>query len=268
MIGYDAEEGLTPFRDDSGNGAILFDRSKVRDASPDWFSPSYWGRRARPVDSGGRGGAWFVDAATDTTSDAAGDRPADDPDSQVGRAVLRHYLRGGLVAHFNRDSYLWRGANRTRSFAEFRLTRAVAAKGVAVPAPIAAWYRRDGLHYHAAILLERLDNVRSLADRAAVAGDGAPWEQAGRLIARCHRAGLDHADLNAHNLLFDPTGRGWVIDLDRGRLLIPATRWRERNLARLQRSLLKLRGARTVAEVERDFARLRGAYDHAWARGY
>ena len=57
--------------------------------------------------------------------------------------------------------------------------------------------------YRAAILLERLDDVRSLADRAAVAGDGAPWEEAGRLIARAHRAGLDHADLNAHNLLFD-----------------------------------------------------------------
>ncbi|MFC3551215.1 3-deoxy-D-manno-octulosonic acid kinase [Lysobacter cavernae] len=249
MTGFDAAEELTPFRDDSGYGAILFDRARVRQASPEWFSPSFWGQHARPVDSGGRGGAWFIDAP-------------------FGPTLLRRYLRGGVVARFNRDRYWWHGAAQTRSFAEFRLTRAVAEKGVPVPRPIAAYYRRDGLHYHAAILLERLDDVRTLADRAAVAGDGAPWEEAGRLIARSHRAGLDHADLNAHNLLFDPAGRGWVIDLDRGRMRIPATGWRERNLARLRRSLLKLRGAHPVEQVERDFARLRGAYDRAWDRGY
>ncbi|KGM57168.1 3-deoxy-D-manno-octulosonic acid kinase [Lysobacter arseniciresistens ZS79] len=248
MTGYDAAEGLTPFRDDSGFGAILFDQTRVRQVEPEWFSPAWWEDRARPVASGGRGGAWFIDA-------------------DFGEAVLRRYLRGGLVAHFNHDRYLWHGATRTRSFAEFRLTRAAAAKGVPVPAPIAAYYRREGAHYRAAILIERLPGVRTLADRAAVAGDGAPWEEAGRLVARAHRAGLDHADLNAHNLMFDPTGRGWVIDLDRGRLRIPATGWRERNLVRLKRSLLKLRGERTVEAVERDFARLRDAYDRVWARG-
>jgi 3-deoxy-D-manno-octulosonic acid kinase len=249
MTGYDATEGLTPFRDESGYGAILFDLGRVRQASPEWFSPSFWGERARPVESGGRGGAWFIDAP-------------------FGPSLLRRYLRGGMVARFNRDRYWWHGAAETRSFAEFRLTRAVAEKGVPVPRPIAAYYRRDGMHYHAAILLERLNDVRSLADRAAVAGDGAPWEEAGRLIARTHRAGLDHADLNAHNLLFDTTGRGWVIDLDRGRLRIPATGWRERNLARLKRSLLKLRGERPVDNIERDFSRLREAYDRAWQRGF
>jgi len=248
MTAYDAAEGLTPFRDERGYGAILFDRERVRQADPEWFSPAFWGEHARPVDSGGRGGAWFVDAP-------------------FGPAVLRRYLRGGLIAHFNRDRYWWRGANRTRSFLEYRLTRAMAEKGVPVPRPIAAFYRRDGQFYHAAILIERLGDVRTLADRVAVAGDGAPWEEAGRMIARVHRAGLDHADLNAHNLLFDPTARGWVIDLDRGRQRIPATGWRERNLARLKRSLLKLRGVRPVEEIERDFARLRAAYDRIWERG-
>lgn len=248
MSGYDAAEGLLPFRDENGYGAILFDNTRVRQPRPEWFSPSFWGERARPVSSGGRGGAWFVDAP-------------------FGSSVLRCYLRGGLVAHFNRDRYWWRGAHRTRSFAEFRLTREMASKGIPVPQPIAAFYRREGQFYRAAILIERIEDVRTLADRAAVAGDGAPWEEAGRLIARLHRAGLDHADLNAHNLLFDATGHGWVIDLDRGRQRIPATGWRERNLARLRRSLLKLRGPRAIGEIEHDFARLRTAYERVWARG-
>ncbi|HEU4774953.1 MAG TPA: 3-deoxy-D-manno-octulosonic acid kinase [Lysobacter sp.] len=249
MTGYDAAEGLTPFREDGGYGAILFDTTRMRQAQPEWFVPAFWEEKARPVESGGRGGAWFVDAP-------------------FGPAVLRRYLRGGMVARFSRDRYLWRSAAATRSFAEYRLSRAVIEKGVPVPQPIAASYRREGLFYRCAILIERLPDVRTLADRAMVAGDGAPWEEAGRLVARAHRAGLDHADLNAHNLMFDTCGNGWVIDLDRGRLAIPATGWREGNLARLKRSLLKLRGEREAAAVERDFARLRGAYDRAWARGY
>ncbi|MCL1634045.1 3-deoxy-D-manno-octulosonic acid kinase [Luteimonas sp. SX5] len=251
MTGFDATEGLTPFRDERGQGygAILFDGTRARQADPDWFSPSHWGEKARPVGSGGRGGAWFIDMP-------------------VGAVVLRQYLRGGWMAAFSRDGHLWRGSGRVRSFAEFRLLRELVRRGLPVPRPIAAQYVRDGFRYRAAILLERIEGARSLAERAATAGHDAPWEETGRLIARFHRVGLDHADLNASNLLFDSRGNGWVIDLDRSRLRIPATGWREANLSRLRRSLMKLRGSRSEADVDADFARLRGAYANTWNRGY
>jgi 3-deoxy-D-manno-octulosonic acid kinase len=249
MVAFDAAESLTPFRDGRGYGAILHDVAHMRQARPEWFSPAWWGDKARPVDSGGRGGAWFVDAP-------------------FGAMVLRHYLRGGLAAALSRDAHFWRGANRVRSFEEFRLARELHGDGLPVPRPVAAWYLRNGTTYRAAIMVERLDGVRSLADRATTAGRDAPWEETGRLVARFHRAGFDHADLNAHNILFDPSGRGWLIDLDRGRRRIPATGWRERNLSRLRRSLLKLRGSRSPADVMADFARLRKAYDGNWSRGY
>lgn len=247
MTGFDANEHLTPFRDARGYGAILFDRTQVRQPEPDWFDPAYWGTAAQQVSDGGRGGAWFID-------------------SGQGEALLRQYLRGGLAARFSRDRHLWRGIQRVRSFAEFRLLRALRGKHLPVPLPFAAWYHRDGLHYRAAILMQRLPGVRPLA---ALAAEGAaPWEATGQLIARFHRAGLDHADLNAHNILFDAQGRGWFIDLDRSHLRIPATAWRQANLARLHRSLRKLRGARSAEEVDAGFARLRAAYSAAWDRGY
>ena len=62
-------------------------------------------------------------------------------------------------------------------------------------------------------------------------------------------------------------GRPWLIDFDRGQIRILASAWRERNLRRLKRSLLKLRGGRSLDEVERDYERLRRAYDLAWSRG-
>lgn len=251
MAAFDANESLTPFHDTRGSGeygAILFDSTQLRQVDPRWFDPREWGSRAQEVGGSGRGGAWFIEASH-------------------GPLVLRQYLRGGMAAHVSRDRYLWRGAAHTRSFAEFRLMRELLGRGLPLPTPLAASYVRDGLTYRASILLERLVDVRSLADRALVAGSGAPWEEAGRLIARFHREGLDHADLNAHNLLFDGNGRGWLIDFDRGRMRIPATHWREANLRRLLRSLLKLRGERASAEVEADFARLRRAYELSWKRG-
>ena len=66
-------------------------------------------------------------------------------------------MRGGLAAKFSREHYLWRGANRTRSFAEFRLMRKLLAQKLPVPRPLAAFYVRDGLRYRAAILMERLE---------------------------------------------------------------------------------------------------------------
>ena len=252
MAQFDATESLTPFRAGPGGrgvGSILFDQTQLRQADPRWFDPEAWGERATPVSGSGRGGAWYID------------------DTSHGPCVLRHYLRGGLVAAFNRDRHLWRGADRVRSFAEFRLMRELRKRGLPLPEPIAASYVREGMGYRAAILMERLVGVRTLADMAAADRAGVPWEDAGRLVARFHREGLEHADLNAHNILYDEAGRGWLIDFDRSRMHIPATGWRMRNLARLERSLLKLRGARAEAGVREDFARLRAGYDRHWDRG-
>lgn len=246
MAVFDATESLTPFRAGRGYGSILFDATQLRQVDPRWFDPAGWGERAQLVGQGGRGGAWFIDASH-------------------GPCVLRHYLRGGWAAKFSRDRYLWRDADRVRSFAEFRLLRELLKRRLPVPRPIAACYVREGMTYRASILLERLIGVRSLADLAAT--DEAPWEATGELIARFHREGLDHADLNAHNILFDEAGKGWMIDFDRSTMHIPATGWRSRNLARLERSLLKLRGAHSVETVRADFARLRAAYDARWAKG-
>jgi 3-deoxy-D-manno-octulosonic acid kinase len=248
MVAASAQDVLARFHDAGGEGAILFDAARQRQAGPELFDPEHWGDRAHAVEGSGRGAAWFIDAA--------------------GRAlVLRRYLRGGLAARLSRDAYAWHGESRVRSFAEYRLLRALRERGLAVPAAHAACYWRRGRLYRAAILVERISGARSLAELASAQGSAAPWPATGRLIADFHHAGLDHADLNARNVLFDGGGAGWLIDLDRGRLRRPARGWRERNLARLQRSLRKLRGERAVADVDADFAKLRIAYEQAWEQG-
>lgn len=240
-----AVECQQPFRDARGQGAIVFDPARLRQAGPAMLEPAFWGARAEPVSGqGGRGAAWFV--------------RGDD-----GDAVLRHYRRGGLMARLSRDAYLWLGEARVRSIAEFRLLAGLHREGLPVPAPLLAGYRRAGLLYRAAILVERIPQVRAFADWLGPQADQAPWAAVGAAIARFHRAGVEHADLNAHNILVDATGKVWLIDFDRSRRRAPEAAWRRANLSRLSRSLAKLSGgdegwragyAHLVRSYERGFA--------------
>ena len=70
-------------------------------------------------------------------------------------------------------------------------------------------------------------------------------------MARFHRAGVWHADLNAHNILVAES-QLYLIDFDRGERRPPDETWRIANLQRLRRSLVKL-GA--MAESEAVFER-------------
>ncbi len=236
-----AVEVRQPFRDARGAGAIVFDPARLRQAGPDMLEPGFWQGSAAPVQEGGRGAAWFV----------RGD---------FGEAVLRRYRRGGLMARLGRTRYFWLGEAQVRCLAEFRLLAALRAERLPVPAPLLAGYWRQGLHYDAAILVERIPGARALASWLDADVDAAPWEAIGAMLARFHHAGLDHADLNAHNVLVDGEGQPWLIDFDRSRRRGTEGAWRQANLDRLARSLAKLSGAGDCWRP--GFARLVGAYEH------
>jgi 3-deoxy-D-manno-octulosonic acid kinase len=90
------------------------------------------------------------------------------------------------------------------------------------------------------------------------------WAEIGRVIRRFHNAGVWHADLNAHNVLLDANGAVTLIDFDRARFRPPAKRWREVNLARLLRSLNKLKRLSPMLNFfARDFEFLRQGYNSA-----
>lgn len=202
-------------------GVILFDATVAPQVERDWFERDYWCRHdALRVFGGGRGGVAVIE-------------------TPIGECVLRHYHRGGLVAKLSADRYLWQGAARTRSFAEFRLLGQLRAMGLPVPVPVASRYLRHGLLYTADLITVRIANARTLAECLAHGElDAALAEAVGTLVARFHRAGVWHADLNAHNVLLAPGGL-YLIDFDRGSLRAPAAAWQAANLQRLRRSLLK-----------------------------
>lgn len=191
--------------------------------TPGFFDPDAWGDAAEPVSSGGRGGAWFIE-------------------SDVLSAVLRKYLRGGLVAQISESAYVYLGESRVRPFTEFRLLLKLHNSGFPVPKPIAACYKRTAVAwYRGAILVERLRDSVPLADSIGHLTID-QWRSLGMTLRRFHDAGIHHADLNCFNILFRD-GSFYLIDFDKGVIeehAKPDAPWKAANLKRLRRSLTRL----------------------------
>ncbi|MCC5884597.1 MAG: 3-deoxy-D-manno-octulosonic acid kinase [Halomonas sp.] len=225
----------------TGKTFILYDADSVCDAEPtpqigpSLIDPAYWRRTGRVVgEAPGRGSSLFLD---------------------VGRAqwVLRPYRRGGLIARISEARYLWTGLERSRAYRELRLTAHLHALGLPVPQPVAASVTRHGpATYSAALITVRIPGAEALAERLADA-DTALLERVGATVRRFHEAGLDHVDLNARNLLIDEADQVWLIDLDRCRLRPPGA-WRQANLERLGRSLIKFGAADAMVAIRRGYA--------------
>lgn len=210
----------------TGDGAILYDSEILNQISPAAFTPSAWTSASAvtgELRSAGRGNTMIVS----------------DGENEF---VLRHYRRGGLPGKLVRDLYLWNGEDNTRAFREWRLLYKLYRKGLPVPRPAAARYQRHGLTYRADLLTLRVPGIRSLADRIIERRETrAFWQAVGRGIHRFHAAGVYHADLNAYNVQIAPDGSIVLLDFDRGELREPGV-WRQKNIARLHRSLRKIRG--------------------------
>lgn len=169
-------------------------------------------------------------------------------------------VRGGeprIVKRFSSRGALRRLLDGARARREARIGSHLAARGVAVPSPL-GFSTRDGA---IELSLAWIEKARPLSDLLSGAWPApvAPEllaRRLGTLLARARAAGLDQADLHAGNLLVDPTGRPWLIDFARARLV-------RRSRAR---DLLRDLALIAAATRERVPARLRRRGLVAWRR--
>ena len=153
-----------------------------------------------------------------------------------GEALLRRYLRGGVLRRFLGDAFVL--ANRPMR--EFEAHKAALAAGLEVPPLLGVCWWRSGLLLRGSIGTGALDAQHLQAWLEG--GPDAPEEMArrcGALIARMHDAGIWHADLQLRNILITAEGP-YLIDFDGAKRMgrVPPLQ-RARNLLRLRRSLQK-----------------------------
>ena len=206
-------------------GAILFDPQSRRHARRAALRPGVLARArcaARAVPAGA------ARSSSSTTTSA-----------QLGAAALPARRLGGALRA--RPLPLARRGTHALVPANCACSRRCMRAGLPVPPPVAAPLPdAAALTYRAELITERLAGARSLSRRCLRPGrmDDARWAAIGRCLRRFHDAGVQHADLNARNIMLGEHGEVWVLDFDRGRLRQPGA-WSGRVLDRLARSLAK-----------------------------
>ncbi len=217
---------------------VIYPRHMASLVNEQFFEPEFLRDRSKLIGRAqGRGVAWFFE-------------------HEDNKYVLRHYYRGGLVAKLSRDQYIWRGLEQTRPYREMGILQQLAIHDAPVALPFAARVTRHGLRYRADIITCAIAGAQTLVQRLVKgAMPEGSWRDVGAAIAAVHATGVYHADLNAHNILFDSNEQVFIIDFDKAQLL-GAThakaaeksgeqlasddrQWRDKNLQRLQRSLRK-----------------------------
>ncbi|WP_045494456.1 3-deoxy-D-manno-octulosonic acid kinase [Vibrio hyugaensis] len=227
------------------NTHVWYDESLVTEPIESLFDINYWRSCNAIVGSAsGRGTTWFIKL-------------------QSTIAALRHYHRGGLFGKIVRDQYLFLGLERTRSYAEFALLQKLRGAGVNVPRPIAAKVEQTGLFYRADLLSEKISEASDLVDKLQIGRlSNEDYQKIGLEIRKMHDVGVNHTDLNIHNILLDSKGKVWIIDFDKCKQQ-SGSQWKERNLDRLLRSFRKELGKREVHWSEGDFESLMLGYNQS-----
>ncbi|HEX7901083.1 MAG TPA: lipopolysaccharide kinase InaA family protein [Planctomycetota bacterium] len=166
------------------------------------------------------------------------------PEGAPARVFVRRARRGGLLGAVLGGLYAGTG----RPLQELRAVQAARAAGVSVPEPLAVIAEESvGPFYRLTIVsreIEGASDLLSLAGTLPPAGKRDLLRRVADEMRRLHEAGVYHADLTMKNILVSADAV-YIIDLDKARLRARRDeRHDAENLARLNRSIVKLFGGR------------------------
>ncbi len=214
---------MNPTEKQCGTQHILYDAELLPNAGPHLFEPRQLKQAGALRGSAeGRGTTHFIELEGE-------------------QYVLRHYRRGGRIAILLGDRYLRSPLSQSRAWREWHLLAKLVELNLPVPRPAAARVITRGPFYQADLITRRIEYGQPLSQRLQTAPlNEGEWHDAGKCIQRFHKRGVYHADLNAHNILLDPTGKFHLIDFDKGGIRTDNSNWQQGNLTRLHRSLDKL----------------------------
>ncbi len=181
--------------------------------------------------------------------------------------VLKSYHRGGALGFLNGTRY-W---GRQRFLQELSIAAVARAAGVATPELLALVLEPAGYGSLRAWMVSRyLGDVRPLSDFFGHPSEADLFVAAGELVARMHRARIDHPDLHLGNIVARFAGaRPLVYIIDWDRAVQRHAAWNPNaNLVRLWRSVEKGRKLGRIDTVNTTGAASAPAALKAFVRGY
>jgi len=217
---------------------VLPDSSDFSDQlHANWFDAEYWRKQNKiSGESKGRHTTWFVKSGKASHFEEQ-------------QWALRHYFRGGLIAKFITDSFLFTGIKNTRAYREVLLLKTMKNLGLPVPRVIGAQVVRKGLFYSADLLTEKLEGSDLVTQLKVKPLSKENWYIVGKVIGKFHQHGIYHSDLNSHNIMIQEKAHStnvWLIDFDkceqRTVKKLYKNSWKNDNITRLYRSLVKEKG--------------------------
>lgn len=206
---------------------LLFISDTDLPVTNEWFTPEFCVQHQDQIQpASGRGNVNFF-----TTSQ--------------GQFVIRRYLRGGLIRKITASRFLFLGFKRTRPYQELTLLEYMQQQRLPVPYPVAGICHKQGISYEASIVTRLIPEARELfhfllpSEFDCQDWPKINWQAIGSTIRRFHEAGIDHVDLNCHNIMLDKDNKIWLIDFDKCKKRRPSKGWQRNNLTRLHRSFTK-----------------------------
>lgn len=133
----------------------------------------------------------------------------------VGRVVIKHFRRGGLMEQLAGDRYFRWGKTRARR--EFDMLITAGNCGLTVPSPLAC-IERGSCFYQCWLVLKEIPEARTLASLSTTDADRAIalMPDLVRQIEILVKHRLVHVDLHPGNVLVDANDKVWIIDFDKG----------------------------------------------------
>jgi len=135
----------------------------------------------------------------------------------IGSVVIKHYMRGGLIEHINKNRYLKIGKTRCRL--EFEVLKKIRSLGVSAPEPV-AFASYGNLFYKAWLVTKEISNQQSLSllskndiKRALTA-----VKQLVKYILILVENKILHVDLHPGNVLVTEDHNVYLIDFDKAHL--------------------------------------------------
>jgi hypothetical protein len=165
------------------------------------------------------------------------------PSGAPGRVFVRRATRGGLIGAVMGGLY----TALHRPLQELRAATAARGAGVCVPEPVAVRLTRVGIFYRFTMISREIENAEDLLTFASTPSTSRKRDVIARVadeMRRLHESGVYHADLTMKNILMSGDSV-YIIDLDKATMVPKRDGQRDMmNLARLNRSVVKLLGTR------------------------